>query len=100
MLINFLDFAWSLLMDFHALFHDEINYVTLPVFLWNNYEDLSKLKKSTLKELDHLAKLMQNVDENFEELQNIWETNKKFRSVASSINNSFLHLELDKKDFN
>lgn len=43
---------------------------------------------------------MQNVDENFEELQNIWETNKKFRSVASSLNNSFLHLELDKKDFN
>lgn len=93
-------FAWSLLMDFHALFHDEINYVTMPVFLWECYDDISKLKKSTLKELDHLAKLMQNIDENFDELKYIWENNKKLRCVASALNNSFLHLELDKKDFN
>ncbi len=92
-------FAWSLLMDFHALFHDEINYVTLPVFLYENC-DLAQLKKSTLNELDHLAKLMLDVDENFDELKEIWETNKKFRSVASSLNNPFLHLELDKSDFN
>ena len=39
-------FAWSLLMDFHALFHDEINYITLPVFLWECYDDISKLKKT------------------------------------------------------
>lgn len=93
-------FAWSLLMDFHAIFHDEINYVTLPVFLWENHTDISKLKKSTLEELDHLAKLMQNIDENFDELQYIWENNKKFRSVASALNGTFLHLELSKKDLN
>lgn len=91
-------FALSLLMDFHALFHDEINYVTLPVFLWNSSDDLYKCKKSTLKELDHLARLMQDVDKNFDELKKIWETNKKFRSVASSLNGPMLHLELDKKD--
>lgn len=92
-------FAWSLLMDFHALFHDEINYITLPVFLWECYDDISKLKKTTFKELDRLARLMQNIDENFYKLKEIWETNKKLRCVASSLNNTFLHLELDKKDF-
>ena len=91
-------FAYSLLADFHALFHDEINYVTMPVFLWESPNDLSTLKKSTLKEMDNLAKLMQDVDANFDKLKEIWETNKKFRSVASKLNNSFLHLELDKKD--
>ena len=92
-------FAWSLLMDFHALFHDEINYVTLPVFLYDNFDDLYKVKKSTLKELDNLAKLMLDVDENFDKLKEIWENNKKFRSVASLLNDSRFHLELDKKDF-
>ena len=92
-------FAWSLMMDFHALFHDEINYVTVPVFLYDKSDDLYKIKKSSLIELDKLAKLMQNVDENFDELKDIWENNKKLRSVASSLNNVFLHLELDKKDF-
>lgn len=92
-------FAWSLLMDFHALFHDEINYVTLPVFLYDNCDNLYNLKKKTLEELDQLAKLMLDVDKNFEKLKEIWENNKKFRSVASSLNNSWLHLELDKKDF-
>ncbi len=94
-------FAWSLLMDFHALFHDEINYVTLPVFLYNEKSGggrLPKLKKSTLKELDHLALLMQDVDKNFDKLKEIWETNKKFRCVASALNNPFLHLELEQKD--
>lgn len=56
------------------------------------------MQKSTLKELDHLARLMQDVDKNFDELKKIWETNKKFRSVASSLNGPMLHLELDKKD--
>ena len=93
-------FAWSLLMDFHALFHDEINYVTLPVFLYgkNGEEKLPKLKQSTLKELDRLASLMKDVDKNFDQLKKIWENNKKFRCVASALNNPFLHLELDAKD--
>lgn len=93
-------FAWCLLQDFHALFHDEINYTTLPVFLWNTDNQLSGLKSKTLKELDHLAQLMQNIDENFDELQTIWETNKKFRSVASKLNNAWLHKELGDKDWN
>lgn len=97
--IGDLTFALSLMMDFHALFHDEINYITTPVFLENAKNDLSNIKKSTLKELDNLAKLMLNVDDNFEELQYIWENNKKFRSVSSGLNRSWLHLELDKKDF-
>ena len=92
-------FAWSLLMDFHALFHDEINYVTLPVFLYECYDDIYKVKKKTLKELDNLARLMLDVDGNFYKLKEIWENNKKFRSVASQLNGPQLHLELDKKDF-
>lgn len=92
-------FAWCLLMDFHSIFHDEINYITMPVFLWNSDENLSTLSKKTLRELDHLAVLMQDIDNNFDELEKIWETNKKFRSVASTLNNSWLHKELDDKDF-
>ena len=46
-------------MTFSEFFHDEINYVTMPVFLWDSSDDLSTLKKSTLKEMDELAKLMQ-----------------------------------------
>lgn len=92
-------FAWSLLMDFHALFHDEINYVTMPVYLWDCYDDLNNLNPTTLQDMDKLAELMLDVDKNFEQLQAIWETNKKFRSVASKLNNSWLHLELEDTDF-
>ena len=93
-------FAWSLMMDFHSLFHDEINYVTLPVFLYDIDGDMLSLKKITLKKLDKLATLMQNIDENFYELKDIWENDKQLRSVASTLNMPWMHLELDKKDFN
>lgn len=91
-------FAWALLADFHSLFHDELSYRAMPVFLWDSPMDLSAVKKSTLKEMDELAKLMKDVDANFDKLKEIWETNKKFRCVASNLNNSFLQLQLDKKD--
>ncbi len=92
-------FAWSLMMDFHALFHDEINYVTMPVFLFKAQKDLYQVTKTSLLEMDKLARLMLDVDKNFDKLKQIWETNKKFRCVASCLQGEKFQLQLDKKDF-
>jgi len=74
---------WSLFYDFHCLMNSEIIYVQTPA--WSEYERFAKLTEAELKEIDNLAQLMQNPDENFTELKNIWETNKKFRLLTGGL---------------
>ncbi|MBI2442303.1 MAG: hypothetical protein HYV40_00150 [Candidatus Levybacteria bacterium] len=75
--------AWELFYDFHCLMNSEIIYLHHPVpVMLNNFKNLSKEK---LKEIDHLAELMKNLDENFDELKKIWETNKEFRILSGAL---------------
>ncbi len=74
---------WSLFYDFHCLMNDEIIYLHLPEpGLYRNFE---KLSREELKEIDELAFLMQNPEKNFDKLQKIWNTNKKFRLLKGGL---------------
>ena len=74
---------WSLFYDFHCLMNDEIIYVHVPEFaLHKNFKNISKKE---LEQIDNLARLMQNPDDNFKELEKIWNTNKKFRLLKGGL---------------
>lgn len=75
--------AWELFYDFHCLMNNEVIYLHHPKLV--TYNEFKKLSKDQLKELDHLAKLMQNPDDNFEQLQKIWEANREFRLLKGAL---------------
>lgn len=72
----------ALFYDFHALMNDEISYKFQPCYIDNKFE---RLTEQDLKELDELAELLLEPDENFEELESIWETKKKYRIMNSPL---------------
>ncbi|HLC52733.1 MAG TPA: transglutaminase domain-containing protein [Candidatus Nanoarchaeia archaeon] len=74
---------WSLFYDFHCLMNDEIIYVHVPEQGLD--EHFKKLSEKELKEIDRLAQLMQNNDYNFKKLQNVWNTNRKFRLLRGGL---------------
>jgi len=76
---------WSLFYDFHCLMNDEIIYSYGPSNGFGNPAKFSKLSEKELKSLDELAKLMKYPDENFDELQKIWDTKKEFRLSAGGL---------------
>ncbi|MFA4881039.1 MAG: transglutaminase domain-containing protein [Candidatus Doudnabacteria bacterium] len=74
--------AWELFYDFHSLMNNEIIYLHGPAYMSDRFEQLTKRE---LEEIDGLARLMRNPDKNFDALQNIWETNKKFRILKGAL---------------
>lgn len=72
----------ALFYDFHALMNDEISYQFQPCYIDNKFE---RLTEQDFKELDELAGLMLKPDENFEELERIWETERKYRIMNSPL---------------
>lgn len=74
---------WSLFYDFHCLMNDEVIYSHVPEQAL--YKKFGKLSQTELKEIDNLARLMQDPDKNFIKLQNIWNTNKKFRLLKGGL---------------
>lgn len=66
----------GLFYDFHSLMNDEIIFLHIPKYICQKDYNLSELE---LKELDELAKLMLNPNDNFNKLLEIWNTNTKFR---------------------
>lgn len=75
--------ARALFSDFHSLMNSEKIYLHHPEFImWNKFP---KLSEKDLQEIDQLAKLMQKPDENFAQLQHLWETNKKFRLLKEAL---------------
>ena len=72
----------ALFYDFHALMNDEISYRFQPCYIDDKFE---RLTERDLEELDELAMLLQEPDENFEELVAIWETEKKYRIMNSPL---------------
>ena len=81
--IGLLPASWELFYDFHCLMNNEIIYLhavaaTIP-------DTFAKLPESTLQEIDHLAELMTKPDENFDELQHLWETKKDYRLLTGAL---------------
>jgi len=74
---------WELFYDFHCLMNYENIYLHVPSFIYGNA--YKKLSERDLKEIDNLAILMKNPDDNFEKLQDIWNTNKKFRDLKGGV---------------
>lgn len=75
--------AWELFYDFHCLMNSEIIYLHHPeMVMLNNFP---KLDEKELREIDTLAELMQQPDENFDELRKIWDKNRKFRLLKGAL---------------
>lgn len=85
--------ARSLFYDFHALMNDEISYLFFPTFLSSD-EKFNNLSEKELNELDDLATLMLNPDDNFDKLKEIFENNKKYRVINTPLLNDTDYIEL------
>lgn len=69
----------ALFYDFHCLMNDEIIYLHYPKYLINQDFELTD---SDLLELDELARLMLEPEENFKSLREIWNNKDKFRIMG------------------
>lgn len=75
--------AWELFYDFHCLMNNEVVYYHHPKMVC--YDIFPELTEDQLTEIDDLANLMLNPDENFDELLNIWENKKEFRLLSGGL---------------
>ena len=73
----------ALFYDFHSLMNDEIIFDFVPRYV---LEKDFNLTEDELKELDELANLMLEPDNNFKKLQEIWNGNLKFRIMSGGLN--------------
>lgn len=73
----------ALFYDLHALMNDEIFFWHVPAYLAQKDMEPSMEEYG---ELDELAKLMLNPDENHEALREVWEREDKYRIVAGGFN--------------
>jgi hypothetical protein len=76
------DLATQVFCDFHCLMNNEITYTQAPVFV---AIDFNTIEEEKLQAIDAFARLMQQPDENFAQLQTIWETNRDFRLLRGSL---------------
>ncbi len=71
-----------LFYDFHALMNHEISYLFQPCYIDGKFESLAE---SEFQELDRLAELLLDPEENFPALLELWEANRKFRVLNSPL---------------
>ena len=72
-----------LFFDFHSLMNNEIIFLHMPKYIRDkNFE----LTEGEYKELEDLARLMINPNENFEKLYEIWENTPKYRIMSGGLN--------------
>jgi hypothetical protein len=86
---GFMPALWALFYDFHSLMNNEILYLQGPNYLPFEFE---KLTDKDLKEVDELAKLLLDPDNNYNELLRIWTTEKKYRILNGPLINSSDHV--------
>lgn len=71
-----------LFMDFHALMNNEIFYSYQPAY----HRNCSGMPdEAELGEIDELAGLLQNPDENMEEIEKIWYDKNKFTILTKRL---------------
>ncbi len=63
--------------------NNEIIFLHLPKYI---VDKNFMLTEEELRELDFLAELMQNVDNNFNELMHIWKKVEKYRVMTGGMN--------------
>ncbi|GAB6109968.1 transglutaminase-like domain-containing protein [Fusibacter bizertensis] len=68
--------------DFHALMNNEISYNFQPSYIADKFESLTE---EELRDIDELARLMLEPDDNFEALQELWRTKRKYRILNSPL---------------
>lgn len=73
----------GLFYDFHALMNNEIIFLHVPRYIKEKDFELSE---EEYKELDDLARLMLNPNENFIKLKEIWESTPKYRILCGALN--------------
>lgn len=73
----------GLFYDFHSLMNDEIIFLHQPKYIQDKKFELSE---EEYIELDNLANLMLKPNENFEKLQDVWNTIPKFRIMSGALN--------------
>lgn len=73
--------AKQLFLDFFSLMNYELGYRITPLFIYG--KNFSNLTDEDYEEIDNLAKLMLNPDENFDKLKQIFLTNQKFRVLRT-----------------
>lgn len=73
----------GLFYDFHALMNNEIIFLHQPKYIIDKDFELDEVE---YQELDELALLMLEPDENFEELKKIWDNKLKFRILSGALN--------------
>ena len=72
-----------MVFDFHSLMNNEIIFLHTPKYIqYKNFE----LSEEEYKELDELARLMINPDENFDKLLEIWKKEDKYRIMSGGLN--------------
>ncbi len=71
--------AWELFYDFHCLMNNEPIYTNTVDMAF--LKVFPTIKENDLREIDNLARLLQNPDENFEKLVRIFNSNRKFRII-------------------
>lgn len=76
---------WSLFYDFHCLMNNEIIYSYGPSNNFGSPKKFAKLSKKELENIDELALLLQKPDENFSELQNVWNSQRGFRLLSGGL---------------
>ncbi len=75
-----------LFMDFHALMNNEIFYSYQPQYLRGGIRNLSE---EELCELDGLAELLAEPDENRERIEHLWADNEKFSILTNNTQNIY-----------
>lgn len=74
---------WSLFYDFHCLMNHEIPYVHGPK--WAGSYHFANLSPKQLGQIDHLAQLLCEPDQNFDELKQLWESTREFRILTGGL---------------
>lgn len=75
--------ARELFFDFHCLMNNEIIYLQNPRMTESG--EFEKLSEDQLKEIDHLAILMQEPDNNFDLLKNLYDSKKEYRLLSGGL---------------
>lgn len=71
-----------LLYDFHAIMNNELTFSFTPSFIDNKFDSLTE---DSLRDIDHLARLMTDPDSNYDELKYIWNNKRKYRVINSPL---------------
>lgn len=76
------DLLRYLFLDFHAIMNYEVSY-KFVTFAFN--KPIEKLSKAELAQIDHLAQLMLDIDNNFEEIKQLFCNTAKYRMLQSPL---------------